>query len=138
MVRKRAGFTLLEIMIVVFILAILMSMMIPNWVKAKYRAHLSGCMQNEKSVATAMEVYRTEHDAYPSSGPIDPSHVIFTGKYIQPGEVRCPSNESFYTMESTNESFTLVCNGIHHLLPSINVSPNYPQYTTDRGITLNP
>lgn len=134
MSRKRAGFTLLELMIVIFILAILMAMMIPNWVKAKYRAHLSGCMQNERAIATAMEVYRTEHDSYPPPGPISPGHVLFTARFITPGDIRCPSNQSFYTLEANNQSFTLVCNGIHHLLLPVTVG--YPQYTNVRGIQL--
>ncbi len=134
--EKRSGFTLVELMIVMFILAILMAMMIPQWVKAKYRAHLSGCLQNERAVASAMEVYRTEFDGYPGSGVITPGHVLFTGHYIQPGEIKCPSNQAYYNLESQNDAFTLSCNGIHHLMLPVGVG--YPQYGNGRGVFLNP
>lgn len=125
---------MIELMIVMFILAILMAVMIPNWIKAKYRAHLAGCMQNERACASALEVYRTEHDTYPNPGAINTGHVLFTGRYIQPGEIRCPSNSSFYNLDTTMDAYTMTCNGIHHLL--LPIPSGYPQYSTGRGLIM--
>ncbi len=134
---RHGGFTLLEIMIVVFIIAILFAIMTPNWIKAKYRAHLSSCMNNERAIVGALETYRTENDTYPNAGVINPGHVIFTGRYIQPGEVRCPSSQNFYTLETNADGYTVWCNGVHHLLLQ-GVAAGFPQYTPGRGLVLQP
>lgn len=123
-------------MIVIVIIGILAAILIPNFIKAKYKAHLANCQSNIRTIATAAELYRTDNNAYPPSGAVAPGNPIFDLSFINPDAVKCPSNGSNYTLEVMDEHYTVVCNGLHHLL--LSVSPGYPQFSPTRGQMLNP
>jgi type II secretion system protein G len=63
--KYQRGFTLLEMMVVVAIIAILAAVLIPNFTHARAQAATSACMANMKTIATAMELYYTDNQAYP-------------------------------------------------------------------------
>ncbi|MDO8683436.1 MAG: prepilin-type N-terminal cleavage/methylation domain-containing protein [Armatimonadota bacterium] len=53
--KKNAGFTLIEIMIVVLIIAILLAIAIPNFLRARETSRAKSCMANLRQVETAKE-----------------------------------------------------------------------------------
>lgn len=67
--RKKAGadggFTLIELMIVIAIIAILAAIAIPNFMSARDRAKRSSAKQSLGAIRKAMEMYLTDKDTYP-------------------------------------------------------------------------
>ncbi|NUP90087.1 MAG: prepilin-type N-terminal cleavage/methylation domain-containing protein [Candidatus Sumerlaeia bacterium] len=61
----RRAFTLIELLIVVAIIAILAAIAVPNFLEAQTRAKVSRTYADMRSVATAQEAYRIDHNRYP-------------------------------------------------------------------------
>jgi len=59
---NKKGFTLIEIMIVVAIIALLAAIAIPNFVKYRNRARIGACGANLIQIARAYESYMMEND----------------------------------------------------------------------------
>ena len=65
---NRKGFTLVEIMIVVAIIALLAAIAIPNLLSAKRTANTAAAKANIRALSTSAEVYATGHNgAYPAN-----------------------------------------------------------------------
>jgi len=64
---RLGGFTLIELLIVVAIIAILALIAVPNFLEAQTRAKVSRCQADMRSLATALESYYTDNNAYPYS-----------------------------------------------------------------------
>ena len=72
MKRFQKGFTLIELMIVIAIIAILAAILIPNFLHARAESQTSACEGNEKQIATALEEYAVDHSGtYPASNPVN-------------------------------------------------------------------
>ena len=63
--RNRQAFTLIELLIVVAIIAILAAIAVPNFLEAQVRAKVSRTKADMRSIATAIESYRVDHNKYP-------------------------------------------------------------------------
>lgn len=64
--RKLRGFTLIELLIVVAIIAILAAIAVPNFLEAQVRAKVSRVRSDLRSIATALESYFIDNNAYPA------------------------------------------------------------------------
>ncbi len=66
--RKSAGFTLIEIMLVISILAIIMVLGFPNFIRARLNANETAAVHTVRSLSTALESYRSAQspDSYPA------------------------------------------------------------------------
>ena len=62
------GFTLIELLIVVAIIAILAAIAVPNFMEAQVRAKVSRTKTDLRSLAVALESYRTDSNVYPPVG----------------------------------------------------------------------
>ena len=89
----KAGFTLVEIMIVVCIIALLAAIAIPNFVKARTLSQKSACIANLKQMEGAKATWAMEMKKSLSSTPA-PTEIYGATLYIreQPG---CPGGGTY-------------------------------------------
>ena len=84
---KFSGFTLIELLIVVAIIGILAAIAIPNFLNAQVRAKVSRCEADMKTIATALEMYRVDRNAYPPENYMSPYLEIVD----PPGDLALPN-----------------------------------------------
>ena len=70
MKKLQKGFTLIELMIVIAIIAILAAILIPNFLHARAESVTAACEGNEKQLATAEEEYSVDNGG---------TYVLFSG-----------------------------------------------------------
>jgi prepilin-type N-terminal cleavage/methylation domain-containing protein len=63
--QKRTGFTLIELLIVIAIIAILAAIAIVNYLNAQIRAKVARAKSEMQTLATGLESYYTDYNAYP-------------------------------------------------------------------------
>ncbi len=89
--NRSAGFTLVEIMIVVAIIGLLASIAIPNFVKARLRAQRTACIRNLHEIDGAKESWALENKKA-AGAPIDESAV---NDYMKGGAPICPGGGTY-------------------------------------------
>ena len=94
--KNQKGFTLVEIMIVVLIIGILLSIAIPNFVRAREKSMEKACIANLKTIDSAVQQYMMENKGVVPTYPTD---LVGADKYIK-SEPQCPRqlNRTFLRM----------------------------------------
>lgn len=64
---RRNGFTLIEVLVVIAIIAVLVALLLPAVQGARESARRNRCMGNMKQIATAMHTYHETHRVFPPS-----------------------------------------------------------------------
>ena len=102
----RAGFTLVEIMIVVAILGLLISIAIPNFVKTRTQAQKLVCKENLFQIESAKQVWGLEAGRGTGDVP-DESELIGPALFIKE-EPKCPAGGEYtYNAIGTNAVCTI-------------------------------
>lgn len=78
---KHPAFTLIELLIVVAIIAILAAIAVPNFLEAQVRAKISRARADMRTMATGLESYRVDYNAYPKC-----NNFWLAGARAQPDE----------------------------------------------------
>ena len=68
--QKTEGFTLIELMIVVAIIAIIAAIAIPNLIIARKMANEASAIASLRTLSTVSEQYRNRFDTYPVATPL--------------------------------------------------------------------
>lgn len=99
-----AGFTLVELMIVVSILAILAALVIPKFTNASMLAQSSATLDSLRSTRVALERYKMDHgDTYPD---IDDLWSALTGKTDLDGTINASGDFGPYLINSPENPYT--------------------------------
>jgi general secretion pathway protein G len=84
--RRNAGFTLIELMIVVSVLAILASIALPKFADMLHKAQEGGTRGNLGSLRSAMSIYYADNQGLYPSCTVNPNSTVFSSvlapKYI--------------------------------------------------------
>ena len=99
MKKRNQGFTLVEIMIVVAIIAILAAVAIPNFVKYRKTSQAAACISNLKQIQSAVEQAKLAGKQTPEA-----ADIIGTDKYIKQSP-KCPQTGNYsYTLPADDTS----------------------------------
>lgn len=126
--RKQQGFTLIELMIVIAIVGILAAILTPVLMRARFKSYHTACVQNERNLATALELYGLENKQ------LYPDDIITLTQGTKPyiTEITdCPSSgtdyQSTYTVGDDNKSYVIECPGFHEVQLAGTVEDTFPQ-----------
>lgn len=73
--KKREGFTLVEIMIVVAIIGLLAAIAVPSFVTARTKSQASACLNNLRQIDGAKDLYAMDND---NAAPADVAALVTT------------------------------------------------------------
>jgi prepilin-type N-terminal cleavage/methylation domain-containing protein len=112
--KSQKGFTLIELMIVIAIIAILAAILIPNFLHARAEAQTAGCEGNEKQIATALEEYAVDHNgSYGAGGTVTSTLLGTLYLGVTPTDPVDSSNYSVNTASGSYGSYQISDAGKH-------------------------
>ena len=77
--NREAAFTIVELLTVMSIIVILIGLLVPALSQVKRYAYEVKQRAQLKSIDTALELFNSEFDGYPDSGPLDPDREQYCG-----------------------------------------------------------
>lgn len=139
--ERQRGFTLLEMMVVVAIIAILAGILIPNFTRARAQAQTAACIGNMKTIATALELYYTDKQSYPQATTAAIESTFMANNlngylsFIPRDPAAIPNTYYLLTTVTAAENggvagYTIWCPGAHDPATLQNIAPG----TTDTHI----
>jgi prepilin-type N-terminal cleavage/methylation domain-containing protein len=98
--QQDAGFTMVELMVVVLIISILVMLAIPVFTAASASTQQRACYANQRTIEGACQTYRSAHPNPAPAGVVNNAHALITDGYIQRAPV-CPlaGATGFYTID---------------------------------------
>lgn len=137
-VSSRKGFTLIELMIVIAIIAILAAILVPNFIRARAQGQVTSCKSNLKNIGTACEMYATDNGGrYPKT--LDDLKKEANGQQPYMKSLpKCPSAGTMtyaYSYHANPDVYTMYCSGSNHTAAGCDT--DYPKFTATMGLIEN-
>lgn len=95
--KKEAGFTLVEMLVVLFVIGIILAIAIPNLRTAGESAQQKADQANRKLISAQAEQYFLEHGSYPTS-----VQTLVKEGYLQSAPT-CPKGAGDYVIQTTTK-----------------------------------
>lgn len=114
--RRSAGFTLIEIMIVVSIIGMLAAIAIPNFVRARSTARINLCIANLRQLEDSKQEWALETRQVSTATPTVADVIPYLRDNMMP---ECPTGGTYDLLQVTNNP---VCSlaSFGHVLPTSN------------------
>ncbi len=130
--KGQAGFTLIELIIVVAILGILTVILIPNFLRARTSSKLATCQLDLRNIAAGLELYYVENQSYPAVANWDTT--LLGGGYMR-AIPRSPIDQASYVYapNASQNSFVLSDGPNKYILSGIT---GYVVYTATGGLQI--
>ena len=119
--ERAAGFTLVEIMIVVAIIGLLAAIAFPNWVKVRSASQASACINNLRQIDGAKQQWGLENKSTPNTLPTLTDIQPYMGRGQTGSLPSCPLDSSgtfsaSYTIGSLQTAPACNINTTNHVL----------------------
>lgn len=114
--KKEKGFTLVELMVVIIILAVLTGIAIPSYLALRNRARIQATRSEMQNIGTAIAIYEADRGVFPATTwaalvtALEGDDVSGTGPYM----ANVPSEDAWdaaYTYVLAAGSYTLTSTG---------------------------
>ena len=92
MLRKRKGFTLVELIVVMVILAILALILIPSFMNFRETAEKNTCQANQRTIRSAVALMIASSPTTPVTGDIAPATLA---PFLGGETIGCPSGVAY-------------------------------------------
>lgn len=99
----RSGFSLVEIMVVLFIMSMIVAIAAPAWLRARSQSRMKTCQENLSKIDGAKEQWALEHKKLPNTA-VAPSDLVegpITSGYMK-----------FFPLEPSGGSYTINVVGV--------------------------
>lgn len=106
--KARKGFTLVELLLVVLIIAVLASIVVPRMSGAASEAKNSKCDANWANLVRAIELYAANNDgAYSADNTAFQANILNSSTYFPHGAPVCPYGSDYvYVGDATGGTIT--------------------------------
>ena len=112
---RKAGFTLVEIMIVVAIIGLLAAIAIPNFIKARATSQKNACINNLRQVDGAIQQWALENKKVSTDSVTAADVTPFLGRGGTGEFPTCPAGGPAYVLATVTDKPT--CSIAGHVLP---------------------